>query len=165
MNAAIRGIAVAVALAGAGGCSMFKGKPAGPGPAAVAPAAPGSRAQLELEVTEAERAFARTMADRDIKAFGSFIAEDAVFFSEDPPLRGREAVVSGWQHFFVTAQAPFSWSPARVAVNDAGTEALDTGPVMAPDGRTKVGSFTSVWRRGSDGKWKIIWDNGCSCGR
>ena len=39
-------------------------------------------AQLQAQVTAAELAFAKTMADRDHAAFASFIAEEAVFISE-----------------------------------------------------------------------------------
>src|SRR5687768_3008984 len=43
------------------------------------------------QVTESELAFARTMANRDLAAFGTFLAPDAVFLNGDRPLRGREA--------------------------------------------------------------------------
>src|SRR5664279_4663458 len=38
-------------------------------------------AALRSEVAATERAFARTMAERDFSAFTSFVADDAVFFS------------------------------------------------------------------------------------
>ena len=46
---------------------------------------------------------------------------------------------------------------------DSGTLALSTGPVFAPDGK-RVGQFNSTWRRGKDGRWKVVLDNGCQCG-
>ena len=39
-------------------------------------------AALEAEVKAAERAFATTMANRDPKGFATFIAGEAVYFSE-----------------------------------------------------------------------------------
>ena len=56
----------------------------------------GPQADLNLEeqVLATERAFARTMADRDHEAFRSFLSDEAVFASEEKPLRGREQVAS-----------------------------------------------------------------------
>ena len=36
---------------------------------------------LTQQVADTERAFAKTMADRDAKAFATFIAEETVFFN------------------------------------------------------------------------------------
>jgi ketosteroid isomerase-like protein len=46
-----------------------------------------SNAELAVQVREAENAFAKTMADRDLEAFASFVAEDAFFFG--PRLQQR----------------------------------------------------------------------------
>lgn len=114
---------------------------------------------LEAQVRAVEEAFARTMADRDHAAFTSFLADEAVFVGSTV-LRGRDAVAEGWKRFFATPDAPFSWSPERVAVVTSGTLALTSGPVVAPDGR-RVGTFNSTWRREAGGVWKIVLDNGC----
>lgn len=73
-------------------------------------------AQISLEtrraeVFAAERAFARSMADRDFAAFSRHVAEDSVFFSGSAPLRGRQAVLDAWKSFFDGPSAPFSWEP------------------------------------------------------
>src|SRR4051812_34089605 len=66
------------------------------------------------QVMATERAFARTMADRNLQAFSSFVSEEAVFFSGPTPLRGRAAVTAFWARFYNTPQAPFSWDPDEV---------------------------------------------------
>jgi ketosteroid isomerase-like protein len=112
------------------------------------------------EVKNVERAFARTMADRDHAAFASFLSEEAVFMPEGgPALRGKPAVSAAWKRFYDVAQAPFSWEPDRVEVLESGTLALSTGPVRNPQGQ-RVGTFNSVWRK-ENGTWKIIFDKGC----
>lgn len=116
-------------------------------------------AALEEQVRAAEMAFARSMADRDLAAFSSFLAEDAVFLGNSL-LRGREAVTAGWKRFFEGPAAPFSWVPERVAVVATGALALSTGPVLDPTGR-RIGTFNSTWRREADGRWKIVLDIGC----
>ena len=85
-------------------------------------------AALAEEVRRAERAFAQTMADRDHAAFASFLAEDTIFLGRRT-LRGKAEVAAAWKRFYEGAQAPFSWEPDRVEVNDAGTLAVSTGPV------------------------------------
>ena len=114
-------------------------------------------------VANAERAFAETMARRDIKAFASHLADEAIFFAEAQNrqvLRGKAAVVEGWRKFFDGPSAPFSWTPDLVTVLDSGTLALSTGPVSDPKG-TVVGRFNSIWRLERDGQWRVVFDKGC----
>lgn len=129
------------------------------GLATAAPQGP-SPGELQRQVTEAERGFAKTMADRDHQAFSSFLADEAVFLGETRTRRGKQQVAEGWKPFFEGAQAPFSWEPERVEVLDSGTLALSTGPVHDPQGQ-RVGTFSSIWRREADGRWRIIFDKGC----
>jgi len=117
-------------------------------------------AALADQVREAERAFAKTMADRDHAAFGRYVSEEAVFFGGKDVLRGRAQVMEGWKKLYEGEQAPFSWEPEQVEVLDSGTLALSTGPVRDPEGKP-AGTFSSIWRREADGKWRVIFDKGC----
>lgn len=118
------------------------------------------RAELERQVRAAETGFARSMADRDHRAFVSWLAEDTVFLGEAGTLRGKTQVAAGWKRFYEGPQAPFSWEPDRIEVLDAGTLALSSGPVRDPQGR-RAGTFNSVWRREANGEWRIVFDKGC----
>src|SRR5688500_9526827 len=73
-------------------------------------------AAARAQVAATERAFAKTMADRDLNAFGSFLAEDTVFFSGPKPIHGKQAVIADWKRFYERPQAPFSWEPTVVEV-------------------------------------------------
>jgi ketosteroid isomerase-like protein len=119
-----------------------------------------SRVDLEQQVRERERAFARTMADRNHPGFISFLADEAVFLAPDRVLRGRTEVAEGWKRFYGGPQAPFAWEPERVHVVESGTLAVSTGPVTDPQGK-RIGTFTSTWRREKDGQWRIVLDSGC----
>jgi ketosteroid isomerase-like protein len=124
-----------------------------------------AQADVRLEVLAAERAFAQTMDDRDHETFASFIAEEAIFFGPAEPLRGKQQVVEGWAPFFDGADAPFSWEPQTVEVLASGTLALSSGPVRNKAGEA-VAQFTSIWRRESDGAWRVVFDKGCDlCAR
>ena len=118
-------------------------------------------ATLAEEVRRTERAFARSMADRDHAAFASFLADDTIFLGRRA-LRGKAAVAEAWKRFYDGPAAPFAWAPEKVEVNDSGTLGLSTGPVFGPDGK-RSGQFNSIWRREKDGTWKIVFDNGCDC--
>jgi len=127
---------------------------------------PPPRAEtLRQQVFAAERAFARTMAERDHGAFRSFLAEETVFFSGPEPLHGRDVVAAHWQRFYEGPVAPFSWEPSQVEVLRSGTLAISTGPVRDPKGR-QVATFTSIWRQEAPGVWRVVFDKGCDyCSR
>ena len=129
------------------------------GVAVVAPAA-DSRDALVAAVKAREIAFAKTMADRDHAAFGSFVAADAVFMGPgSTPHHGRAAVVAAWKPLY-EGPAHFSWSPERVEVTLSGTLALSTGPVFDPAGK-RTSTFISTWRLDTDGVWRVVLDIGC----
>lgn len=119
-----------------------------------------TNAELASQVRAAEQAFARSMAQRDLAAFGSYVGAEALFFSRRGVLRGKSAVLDGWKAFFDSAAAPFSWQPETVEVLDSGTLGLSSGPVFDPTGK-RVGTFNSIWRRDADGHWRVIFDKGC----
>jgi ketosteroid isomerase-like protein len=116
-------------------------------------------AALTEQVRATEIAFAKTLADRDVKAFRALIAPDVIWLA-DQPLRGPDQVLTRWQKFFDAPQPPFSWRPEIVEVQQGGKLALSTGPVLDPAGK-RIGTYTSIWRRESTGAWKIIFDRGC----
>jgi ketosteroid isomerase-like protein len=163
-----------------GGNAVLPQKPLPPGPVlallfcaavlnACAAPAPRDTSRAEREVADTERAFAKTMADRDFTAFKSFLSDDAIFFSGtgQTPIRGKQRVADAWQRFYEKPEAPFSWQPEQVQVLESGELALSTGPVR--DSRGKLfATFTSIWRREAPGQWRIVFDKGndiCDCAK
>ena len=126
-----------------------------------------SMQDLQQQVADAERAFAKTMADRDHAAFTAFLSDETVFFSGPEPLHGKQLVAEWWKRYFEQPAAPFSWEPETVEVLDSGTLALSTGPVR--DARGKLfATFTSIWRLEAPGTWRIVFDKGndvCDCAK
>ena len=117
-----------------------------------------NQAQLTEQVRATEIAFAKTLADRDVKAFTRMIAPDVIWLA-DTTLRGPQQVLTRWQKYFDAATPPFSWSPEVVEVQEGGKLALSSGPVLAPDGK-RIATYTSIWRREPGGEWRIIFDRG-----
>jgi ketosteroid isomerase-like protein len=144
-------VVAALLLAALAGCTTMTPRP--------------SAADLKKQVADTERAFAKTMADRNHAAFTSFLADETIFFTSKEALRGRQAVADFWKKFYEGPTAPFSWEPQTVEVLDSGTLALSSGPVYDPKGKN-FATFTSIWRLEAPGTWKIIFDKGnevCDC--
>jgi ketosteroid isomerase-like protein len=115
---------------------------------------------LARQVADTERAFARSMAERDHAAFVRHLSEQAVFFSgPGKVLQGKAAVAAGWKRFYEAKDAPFSWAPDHVVVLGDGTLAHSTGPVLDPAGKP-IARFNSVWRLEAPDTWRIVFDKG-----
>jgi ketosteroid isomerase-like protein len=110
------------------------------------------------QVVGTERAFAKTMADRDFKGFSGFLSSEAIFFSGSTVEHGSAAIEAAWKPYFVGAAAPFSWIPDNVQVLPSGKLALSTGPVYIQG--KEVGRFNSIWRLDSANTWHIVFDKG-----
>ena len=113
----------------------------------------------QQEVFAAERAFAKSMADRSLERFASFVADDAIFFGSKDTQRGKAEVIGAWSSFFEGTPAPFSWEPDQVEVLASGELALSTGLVRDPAGKV-VARFNSIWRLEAPGAWRVIFDKG-----
>jgi ketosteroid isomerase-like protein len=129
------------------------------------PSLSSNAVDLQRQVADTERAFAKSMADRDHIAFTSFLSDETVFFSGSKPLHGKQQVAAAWKRFYENPTAPFSWQPEQVEVLPSGTLALSSGPVRDPQGKL-IATFTSIWRQEAPGVWRIVFDKGsdvCDC--
>ena len=122
---------------------------------------------IQQVVADTERAFARTMAERDHAAFVRFVSEEAVFFSGTKVLRGKQQVADAWKPYYQGPTAPFSWQPEQVEVLQSGALALSSGPVRDAQGKL-IATFSSSWRQEAPGVWRIVFDKGnevCDCAK
>jgi ketosteroid isomerase-like protein len=115
--------------------------------------------ELARQVAETERAFARSMAERDLAGFTRHLSAQAVFYNGGNTLRGPDAIVAVWKAYYEGEAAPFSWAPDRVDVLDDGTLAHSSGPVRNPAGKP-IARFNSIWRQEAPGVWRIVFDRG-----
>jgi ketosteroid isomerase-like protein len=122
-----------------------------------------SNGELKRQVMATERAFAATMKARDFEAFKRFIADEAIFFTAQGPLRGKAAIARGWRPYYDKPQAPFTWEPEEVEVVESGTLAYSGGPIYNAAGQ-RIGRFNSIWRLKAPGKWEVVFDRGSDFG-
>jgi pimeloyl-ACP methyl ester carboxylesterase/ketosteroid isomerase-like protein len=124
---------------------------------ALALAAPAFATNID-DLRNTEIAFAKAFADRDKDKFFTFVSDDATFLGGGGTLHGKAQVIERWSRFFNGPEAPFSWTPERVSVSADGMLGVSTGPVHGADG-AHGGDYVSMWRKQSDGTWKILFDS------
>ena len=124
---------------------------------------------LRQEVICAETGFSRSAEARDREAFLSFLHADARFVSGRVS-RGREAVLDAWSSILTGTGPAIRWRPMIVEVTEDGLLALSRGPFRTvqidEDGNSVEtwGHFNSVWQRGEDGRWRVLFDVGGDVG-
>jgi ketosteroid isomerase-like protein len=121
-------------------------------------AAPAAGTSATQQVIAAERALAKSMADRNFRAFTALLSSEAIFFNGNTVMHGPSEVGAAWQPYFKGSRAPFAWQPDHVEVLPSGQLALSTGPVYM--GGQVVGRFNSIWRLEANGAWRIVFDKG-----
>ena len=131
-----------------------------------APPAPELTA-AECEVWARELSFARSVADRDAAAFAEHLHEAAAFGVSRPGTsRGRDTVTSDWLGLINGTRVRLSWYPTHTVIGGEPDIAWSSGPALyesvdpTADGPHRIGAFTSVWHRGGDGVWRVLFDDG-----
>jgi ketosteroid isomerase-like protein len=124
--------------------------------------APAARKAAEAAMLKADRDFNQALAQRDIKRFLSFVAEDATFNTN----RGRAAVEQAWAPFFTPEGPRLTWAPTKAEALVGGDIGITIGTwerrTKAADGTTKTtkGQYLTVWQKQKDGSWQATYDNG-----
>lgn len=122
-------------------------------------------AEVTDDVRCREIAFSRSVENKNIESFRSFLDVDARFVGRAVD-RGPDEISASWRIFFSDGGPNIKWRPQFVEVLVDRSLALTRGPYRMiaedPDGNPveSWGTFNSVWRKNSDGEWRIIFDAG-----
>lgn len=129
--------------------------------------APAKMSAAECEVWARELSFAQSVAVHDAARFAEHLEDGAAFSAESPqPLRGRDAVAKQWTRLVEGKNLLLSWYPTRTTIGGVADIASSSGPALYEDLRPganphySIGAFHSVWHRGKDGIWRILFDDG-----
>jgi len=137
--------------------------------AATATAAPvtAKMSAEECRVWARELSFADALARHDAAGFAEHLEKGAAFSAESPaPLRGDAAIAKRWAGLVEGKSLLLSWYPTRVTIGGVADIASSSGPALYEDLRPdakphySIGGFHSVWHRGKDGVWRILFDDG-----
>ena len=115
-----------------------------------------------VSIVEVEGSFARAAAQNGTRdAFLEFLAEDGVIFRPGP--------VNGAEWFAGNEASPglLSWRPTYAEVARYDDIGYTTGPwELRREGSESDavthGHYVSIWRRGPEGKWRLLLDTGIS---
>jgi uncharacterized protein (TIGR02246 family) len=132
-----------------------------------APTDPKTKVRAQIETANA--AWAKAQVNGDAKAIVSLFAEDGGEFSprSGHSIRGRDSLMSFWTGAFAESHPTRATvTTVDVALNgDYATEVGNYAYTYPPDSAGKApqnvsGRYAVVWRRQSDGQWKIFVDMG-----
>jgi ketosteroid isomerase-like protein len=118
----------------------------------------------QAELVAAERAFAKLSVDRGIReSFITYFAADGIGFGPHP-YKVKEVLSNGP---VPATRSPIvlNWAPIYGDIAGSGDLGYNTGPTVFEDrGPNKTptahGIFFSVWKRQSDGSWRVALDLG-----
>ena len=122
-------------------------------------------ADLTDDVRCREIGFSKSVENKDVEAFRSFVDADARFVS-NRPRRGIDEIADGWSTFMVDDGPRIRWRPQFVEVLENGELAFSVGLYeyigKSEDGTEtrSYGSFHSTWRLNDDGIWRVVFDAG-----
>jgi len=135
--------------------------------ASAANAAAPSAETARCAVWQRELSFAHAVDQHDAAAFASHIESDAVFAANTPhPQRGRDSIVKQWKGLLEGKTLRVRWYPAWVVQGGSPDVVLSSGPALlenlAPNAnpRYTLLAYSTVWHRGSDGTWRVMFDGG-----
>ncbi len=118
------------------------------------------------EVMEADRAFARATAERGGEGWAASFAPDGRMYRQRGYVDGRDAIRALMVPAFADTTTALRWDPDTAVVAAAGDLAYTLGHwesvVRTATGDSVVarGNYVTLWRRQSDGSWKVALDIG-----
>ncbi len=118
------------------------------------------------QLLQADRAFARDVAEGGSAAWVSWFAPDGAIVQEGVgEIRGGPAIAEAVS-FLDQPGVRLSWEPTRADMAASDDLGWTTGrwTFEAPDDslgvRRNQGVYVSIWRRQADGSWKVVMDLG-----
>src|SRR5262245_51579004 len=133
------------------------------------PAQPKGKDDAKTELMDADRAFAKATAEKGIDGWMSFMADDAVRIA---PLGGKAHVGKAAVReldaaMFADPKRKLVWEPTDGGAFADGKHGFTTGrsKVLARNDKgeeevLRTGAYVTWWRKGDDGRWKVILDTG-----
>ena len=120
-------------------------------------------ANAEKEVLAADMAWAEAFASKDISAYLAFVEPTASIQQPNgPTVTGTEEIRALIEGFYALPNLSGTWKPVDAKASRSGDLAYTTGTYELSysdsTGATMTdrGKYLEVWRKQSDGSWKMI---------
>ena len=122
---------------------------------------------LNRSLMEADRAFNRATQERGADGWVSFFDADGAMILEGVgEIDGLDSIGEAMGGVFSSPGVSLTWEPVRAHASADGTLGFTVGSYestsVGSDGESAVGHglYVSIWRRQSDGSWKVMMDLG-----
>lgn len=119
----------------------------------------------ERAIREADLAWAKAGAAKDLERTLSFMADDATeMVPNTPTATGKTALRKAWGDMFSAPGFAISWQPTKVEVARGGDLGYSIGAYQTTmndkSGKpvTDRGKYVTIWKKQADGTWKVIVD-------
>jgi len=116
---------------------------------------------MNKELIAIDNAFSTLSKKRGMNhAFLAFVAEGGVLLSPNKmPIVGKEKINLLFQND--DSETEFSWEPLYADVSKSGELGYTYGTYQIINAESsKKGTYVSIWKKDSNGKWKFIFDSG-----
>ncbi|MBK7645440.1 MAG: nuclear transport factor 2 family protein [Planctomycetes bacterium] len=122
----------------------------------------GSSPSREAEVMQADRQFAWDVQQRRLDAWvEAFDAHGSQVDEQGAPVTGHDAIRAYMQGAFADIRFELEWAPVEARVPDGGNLGFVWGHWTLRSGAEEShGRYLDIWKRGADGKWKLLFDVG-----
>ncbi len=125
---------------------------------------PDTRAADEKAIRDADAQWSKTAAARDVEGAVSYYSDDASLLAPNAPIASdKQSIHAAWTGL-LTPDTSLSWQASKVEVARSGDLAylIGTYQLITKDAHGKPisdnGKFVEVWKKQSDGKWKVVAD-------
>jgi uncharacterized protein (TIGR02246 family) len=134
-------------------------------PSATGQQASDTRAMAEAAIRAADAAGLKAAQAKDVAGATANYADDASWLPPNAPIvQGKEAIRNAWAQFLSIPGLKIDWQIIKVDVSQAGDMAYTlykynmtmAGPNGSPI--NDRGKDMSVWKKQSDGAWKMVAD-------
>jgi len=129
------------------------------------PSPPDTRAADERAIREADAAWSKAWAAKDLEGCMSFVADDAsVLLANGPTVTGKESIRKWASEVMANPGFAGSWQASKVEASRAGDLAyvVGTGQITVNDPKGKPVTdrlkYLTVWKKQRDGTWKALVD-------
>ncbi len=124
-----------------------------------------ARAADEAAVRANSIAWSQSASAKDLDKAVSFYADDAVILPDKAPVvRGQDNIRKNWAPLLALPGPGLSWKTGSLEVARSGDIAYETGAYnfVTTDKKGKStdnkGKYVVVWKKQSDGSWKVVVD-------
>ena len=123
------------------------------------------RDQLKVELIEADRNWASSVQRTGLGAWLAAFGENGIMVSNGVSHAGQDGIRAQMLPLFADSLFSLSWDPNFSEVSGGGDLGYTIGThemtaSIGDEARTFGGSYLTVWRKNSDGTWKVEADIG-----